>query len=238
MTAIANGPVTAAANRPAKFQLPALEFKFGSLTEGTDIPPPLPSPIQEEPPEQTKTAQVPVDGSAKSTTTSINTATTATSATTTTTTNGTQTTPEAQRIGTKRPADTAGPASPTLSTGPASIRRLFSRNRLSDTYHANVYPPPVEALAPRPSSQSNASIATDRTKRTSGWFRRLRGSDGVETKRSSRIFFNDSSKPAAPIVVERTGPPPPKIPEFNALGAKVDLDDGGSLGSDLFKDIK
>lgn len=239
MTAIANGPVAAAANRPSKFQLPALDLKFGSLTEGTDIPPPLPSPIQEEPPEQPKTAQVPVDGSAKSTGTSIDTATTATSTTTTTTTtNGTQTTPEAQRIGTKRPADTAGPASPTSSTGPASIRRLFSRYRLNDKYHANMYPPPVEALAPRPSSQSNASIATDRTKRSSGWFRRLRGSDGLETKRSSRIFFTDNSKPAAPIVVQRTGPPPPKIPEFNALGAKVDLDDGGSLGSDLFKDIK
>ncbi|CAI4211011.1 unnamed protein product [Parascedosporium putredinis] len=34
-------PTTAAKAR--KFELPALDFKFGSLTEGTNIPPPLPS---------------------------------------------------------------------------------------------------------------------------------------------------------------------------------------------------
>lgn len=227
-----NGSSNATANRPPKFQLPALDLKFGSLTDGTNIPPPLPSPIEEEPSDQLKTAQLPADSTSRSTSTSTNTADT--------TKNGTQTTPEAQRNGTKRPAETTGPASPTLSTGPASIRRLFSRDQLNKTSHANVDATPVEALAPRPTSQSNASIATDRTsKRSSGWFRRLRGSDGLESRRTSRVFFTDNTKPSGAPITKQTGPPPPKIPEFKALGSRVDLsDDGGSLGSDLFKDIK
>lgn len=232
MTAIVNGNGNATANRPPKFQLPALDLKLGSLTDGTNIPPPLPSPIAEEPSsDQLKTAQLPDDSASRS----ITSATTAT-----TTKNGTQTTPEAQRNGTKRPAEASGPASPTFSTGPASIRRLFSRDQLNKTLYANGDSTPVEALAPRPTSQSNASIATDRTnKRTSGWFRRLRGSDGLESRRTSRIFFTDNTRPSGPATPTQTGPPPPKIPEFKALGSRVDLSgDGGSLGSDLFKDIK
>lgn len=97
-------------------------------------------------------------------------------------------------------------------------------------------------MFPRPVSQSNASIATNgQPKRASGWFRRLRGSDGVESKRTSRIFIpSESTKPlTTPTAPKASGPPPPKLPEFKSLGSKVDLgDDGGSLGSDLFKDIK
>lgn len=96
-------------------------------------------------------------------------------------------------------------------------------------------------MFPRPTSQSNASIATDgQPKRTSGWFRRLRGSDGVESKRSSKFFVSSENTRPVPSTVQKfNGPPPPMIPEFKSLGSKVDLgDDGGSLGSDLFKDIK
>lgn len=181
-----------------KFQLPALDLKFGSLTEGTDIPPPLPSPIQEEPSD----LQKPVDSLAKPTATN----------------NGTQTTPEVHRNGVKRSADQAiTPGSPVSTKGDSA------------------------SMFPRPVSQSNASIATDgQPKRTSGWFRRLRGSDGGESRRSSRIFVSaENTKPLAAIVNKPSGPPPPKLPEFKSLGSKVDLgDDGGSLGSDLFKDIK
>ncbi|KAJ4386888.1 hypothetical protein N0V93_009787 [Gnomoniopsis smithogilvyi] len=207
-----------------KFQLPALDLKFGSLTEGTDIPPPLPSPIQEEPSD----LQKPVDSLAKPTATN----------------NGTQTTPEVHRNGVKRSADQAiTPGSPVSTKGPASIRRLFSRNRLNEAVYANGGPTTGDSASmfPRPVSQSNASIATDgQPKRTSGWFRRLRGSDGGESRRSSRIFVSaENTKPLAAIVNKPSGPPPPKLPEFKSLGSKVDLgDDGGSLGSDLFKDIK
>lgn len=96
-------------------------------------------------------------------------------------------------------------------------------------------------MFPRPVSQSNASIATDgQPKRASGWFRRLRGSDGLESRRTSKIFVSSENTKPLPISAPKvSGPPPPMIPEFKSLGSKVDLgDDGGSLGSDLFKDIK
>lgn len=217
-----------AAGISSGFQLPALDLKFGSLTEGTDIPPPLPSPIQEEPP--------PV--AAKDDASKPTTATTATTAT--------QTSPDVLKNGTglKRSADVV-PASPTSTKGPSSLRRLFSRNRLNEAYLANGDDDHVgEALSPRPPSQSNASVNTRQSKRSSGWFRRLRGSDSssADNKRSSRVFFAapESPKPIAVAPVEKpTGPPPPKIPEFKALGSKVDLsDDAGSLGADLFKNIK
>ncbi|CAN8100732.1 unnamed protein product [Discula destructiva] len=177
-----------------KFQLPALDLKFGSLTEGTDIPPPPPSPKHED------LQPTPVAELAKFT--AIN--------------NGTQTTPEVQRNGLKSPVDQPPSGSPLLSKG--------------------------EHMFPRPVSQSNASIATDgQPKRASAWFRRLRGSDGLESRRSSKIFVSpaENTKPLPATMPKVSGPPPPMIPEFKSLGSKVDLgDDGGSLGSDLFKDIK
>lgn len=212
------------ANGTTKFQLPALDFKFGSLTEGTDIPPPLPSPIQEEPPELPKTPKLTLEDVAKPATAI----------------GGTQTSPEALKNGLKRSAEATLPGSPTSSKGPASIRRLFSRNRLNEAYHANGGTDVGEALSPRPQSQSNASIATNgQPKRASGWFRRLRGSEGLENKRASRVFLpTDNSKPPA-TPTKSTGPPPPKIPEIKALGSKVELgSDLSSLGTDLFKDIK
>ncbi|CAN8100733.1 unnamed protein product [Discula destructiva] len=203
-----------------KFQLPALDLKFGSLTEGTDIPPPPPSPKHED------LQPTPVAELAKFT--AIN--------------NGTQTTPEVQRNGLKSPVDQPPSGSPLLSKGPLGIRRLLSRNRLVDFPYANGAYPTGEHMFPRPVSQSNASIATDgQPKRASAWFRRLRGSDGLESRRSSKIFVSpaENTKPLPATMPKVSGPPPPMIPEFKSLGSKVDLgDDGGSLGSDLFKDIK
>ncbi|KAL2291699.1 hypothetical protein FJTKL_11908 [Diaporthe vaccinii] len=194
-----------------KFQLPALDLKFGSLTEGTDIPPPLPSPIQEEQPE---TPQPAAGGAAKSSTA----------------TNGTQTSPAAARAnGNKQSAeDVPLPGSPTsVRTGQGSIRPGDAG---------------VQALKrpdSRPTSRSNASIATDKhSKRASGFFRRFRSShDATETTRPSRLSTsNENEKPA---ISSPRGPPPPMIPEFKALGSKVDLDgEQGSLGDDLFKNIK
>src|SRR5690606_36797869 len=105
-----------------RFELPALDFKFGSLTDGTDIPPPVPSPVEEKPaptppdtPEvnkgQEQKGEAEGDGkpdavSPKSNSSRISVA------------------------GTKRRADDV-PASPTLSSRPGSIRRLFSRTLLN-----------------------------------------------------------------------------------------------------------
>lgn len=209
-----------------KFQLPALDLKFGSLTEGTNIPPPPPSPIPEESSAQ---QQQPADGLVNKSNA---------------TNNGTQTTPEVQRNGLNSTAahSTSGhAASPLSPKGRApSIRRLFSRNKLNESFYANTDPHTVDSMFPRPSSQSNASIATNgQPRKSGGWFRRLRGSDGVESRRSSKFFVSSENTKPIPQTEKVNGPPPPMIPEFKSLGSKVDLgDDEGSLGSDMFKDIK
>ena len=212
-----------------KFQLPALDLKFGSLTEGTDIPPPLPSPIQEEQPD---TPQPAAGDAAKSSTA----------------TNGTQTSPAATKAnGNKRSAEEVPlPGSPTsIRTGQGSIRRLLSRNRLDSAYangETAAGDAGVQALKKpdsRPTSRSNASITTEkRSKRASGFFSRFRSShDATENTRPSRLSTsNENEKPG---ISSPRGPPPPMIPEFKALGSKVDLDgEQGSLGDDLFKNIK
>ncbi|KUI62629.1 hypothetical protein VP1G_09749 [Cytospora mali] len=212
-------------NGNRKFQLPALDFKFGSLTEGTDIPPPPPSPKQ-EPREKAKAPQPP---SQKPSIPSI-------------TTNGTQKSPEtATSNGLKHPADEVPlPASPSSSTaGQGSIRRLLSRNRLDSVYaNGDIKAGDGGMLHlnkpdSRPGTGSNASFATDKqSKRASGFFRRFRTSDG-------KVVVPADVRPSVASPTRPTGPPPPMIPEFKSLGSKVDLgDDGGSLGDDLFKNIK
>jgi hypothetical protein len=204
---------------PKRFELPALDFKFGSLTDGTDIPPPLPSPIQEEaaptPPDTPKAEQEKQEGTGA--------------------TNGAVKTasPNSQlsnvsTAGTKRRAED-GPASPTLSNRPGSIRRLFSRNLLNTAY-ANGDEPAQEG---RPQSRGTSSVADSRkTKRSSGWFGRLRSND------------NAPSKPATPLSPPATddkkprGPPPPKIPELSELNSKLGIQSDDTFGSDLFKNIK
>ncbi|TPX10630.1 uncharacterized protein E0L32_008364 [Thyridium curvatum] len=229
MPARTNGSV-ATAPAPAKtFELPALDFNFSSLTEGTNIPAPLPSPIQEEPAlPKTPTKQEEKENT-KPTTSSNGEHPDATSPDST-----------GAKGGVKRPADDI-PASPTHSHRQGSIRRLFSRNMLNSAYASgeadSQAAPSIDVSTTRPASRSNGSFMDDRkSKRSSGWFRRLRGGDtspppssSGSNKRSSTLI-QEVRKPA--------GPPPPMIPELSDLEAKIDLDDGGSLGSDLFKNIK
>jgi hypothetical protein len=218
-----NTTTATAAPAGKKFELPALEFKFAALTDGTDIPPPPPSPIKEEP-EPIKEAAKPATEDKKELTNGS------------LMPNGNTTTIEAQHIngaaknGIKRPAE--DPSSPTLSSRQGSIRRLFSRNLLNTAYTNGDGEAQgtnsMDAGSMRPTSRSNQSIdASRKAKRSSGWFRRLRGEG--ENKRASTMF-EEVKKPA--------GPPPPMIPELSDLEAKVDLDAKGGLGGDLFKDIK
>ncbi len=87
----------------------------------------------------------------------------------------------------------------------------------------------MDAGSLRPVSQSNGSLTDERkAKRSSGWFRRLRGGD-VAPKRSS-VVYEEVKKPV--------GPPPPMIPELSDLEAKANAKDESGWGSDLFKDIK
>lgn len=135
------------------------------------------------------------------------------------------------------------PLSPAGSGRQASIRRLFSRNMLSASYTDGR----LTSIdhGGRPDSRGATSVAYDRRlKRSSGWFRRLRGADAKRASFSfddvtpivappnkvwshlpSRGLANHPRSPWAPL--------PPMIPELAALESGQ-----GSLGSDLFKNIK
>ncbi|KAK3365242.1 hypothetical protein B0T24DRAFT_536995 [Lasiosphaeria ovina] len=203
-----------------RFELPALEFKFASLTEGTDIPAPLPSPVLAAVPTPPETPK-----EQKKATSIVKKATdTGPSPAKSTTSSG----------GTKRPAED-NPSSPTLSSRPGSIRRLFSRNLLNNAYaNGEDGATTVEPSAARPPSRSNSTLADPRKmKRTSGWFSRLRSSDSAANKR------NGVTVTSTPVIDEKkaTGPPPPMIPELSELKSKVDVQNEGHFGSDLFKNI-
>ncbi|EMR69665.1 hypothetical protein UCREL1_3305 [Eutypa lata UCREL1] len=66
-----------------------------------------------------------------------------------------------------------------------------------------------------------------KSKRSSGWFRRLRHHES-DNKRVSQQFA------PAPPTPKPAGPPPPMIPELSALETKVDT----NIGDDIFKGIK
>lgn len=205
-----NSSAAAKEQSGSKFELPTLDLQLGSLTDGTDIPPPPPSPKKEVGPTPPHTPSATAENKEKG----ISGATNGQSKK-----NGTIIT-----TGTKRPADDI-PLSPALSQASrqGSIRRLFSRTVLNNSY--------AEGEAEtngRPASRSNTSILDEKkAKRSSGWFRRFKSGD--PDKRSSSIL-GDSKRPA--------GPPPPMIPELSALDAKIDVADDGTLGNDLFKNIR
>ncbi|KAM5346533.1 hypothetical protein ACJ41O_009538 [Fusarium nematophilum] len=210
----------------SRFQLPALNLNFGSITDGTNIPPPPDSPVQKVPtPPQTpppakevveKDTQSSGDDASKDT--------------------PQQSIPASSNgnlAGTKRHADEEVPLSPAASSRQGSIRRLFSRTMLNNSYAEGQTPSngSIAAANGRPSSQSGASFLDDRkSRRSSGWFRRIRTGD-VASKRSSTMFVEEP--PRAPTPKKPSGPPPPMIPELADLET-----DEGSLGSDLFKNIK
>ncbi|CAK7240337.1 MAG: hypothetical protein STHCBS139747_001776 [Sporothrix thermara] len=199
MPARTNGSATTVTTKSRRFELPALDFKFGSLTEGTNIPPPLPSPVDEEP------LAAKLEEKKPSTTNSSKTLTSEAQP-------GTLSSllrAPAVRAGLKRPADDIL-ASPSLSSRPGSIRRLFSRNVLHTAY-ANAdenkeqfVAPRSSATAPssiitRPDSRSDASLMEDRkARRSSGWFRRLRGGSSDSPASSSGSIVNGSA-PRSPL---------------------------------------
>ncbi|KAH8729663.1 hypothetical protein BGZ61DRAFT_185780 [Ilyonectria robusta] len=203
----------------SRFELPALNLNFGSITDGTDIPPPPDSPVLKVPtPPQTPP---PAEENNKKVVKQVNEESKPAS------TNG-------NLAGTKRSAEDAVPLSPAASSRQGSIRRLFSRSTLNNSYvegqlQSNGSLTVVNGA--RPSSQSGSSFMDDRkSKRTSGWFRRIRTGDS-SSKRASTVF--EAAPPTPTFNKKPSGPPPPMIPEM------ADLEkDEGSLGADLFKNIK
>ncbi|KAI1504962.1 hypothetical protein F5X99DRAFT_332267 [Biscogniauxia marginata] len=212
----AKSPSNGSAAGAKRFELPLLDFKFGSLTDGTDIPPPPPSP-KEEIPTPPKTPTYKVEEPKKQEENGA--------------ANGHGTPPSSDitittGAGVKRPAEDV-PASPTPS-GQGSLRRLISKTLLNHAYDEQGSI--ISQSAPRPVSRPTSSIMTEekRAKRSSGWFRRLRhsGNESANSNKRTSQIFEEPKKPA--------GPPPPKIPELSDLKTKVDT----HLGDDLFKEIK
>ncbi|KAI0395564.1 hypothetical protein F5Y17DRAFT_187307 [Xylariaceae sp. FL0594] len=209
---------TLSAPASTRFELPALDLKFGSLTDGTDIPPPPPSPKQEKPPPQPKQSE-PQEKPEEKPKLEEKPPKEANGAT-----NGTPPSKPDMTIqsnlGLKRSADEV-PLSPALSSR-GSLRRLISKTILNHAYDEQGSIPGQNHS--RPPSRS-ASFVTEEKKarRSSGWFRRLRSHDHHSPHKN--LHFEETKTSA--------GPPPPMIPELSALESKIDT----RLGDDLFKGI-
>ncbi|KAH7311993.1 hypothetical protein BKA65DRAFT_158428 [Rhexocercosporidium sp. MPI-PUGE-AT-0058] len=217
-------PATNGTPSNGRFELPKLTPINYSLTDGTGIPPPPDSPIEES---------VPAAASASENTTAT------TNGQSSTATNGNGAAYEG-RGRTTTNADEQPPMSPASSTRQGSIRRFLSRKSLNTNYtNGTNTNASQEDLAARPeSAMSFASQRPSLAKKKSGsWFKRLGSSNG--SKRTSIIYEDKKPGASAPAMPVKKGPPPPKLPELNQLKAKIADDDEGSLGAeDMFKDIK
>ncbi|KAK5632290.1 hypothetical protein RRF57_008004 [Xylaria bambusicola] len=200
-----------------RFELPALDLKFGSLTDGTDIPPPPPSPKDEEmPPPPKVAAKEGREVESQQPKAEANGATNGTS----------PRKPDVivtTKVGVKRSADEV-PLSPTLSSR-GSLRRLISKTFLNHAYDEQGSTTGQNMSRP-PSRTASVLVEEKKAKRSSGWFRRLRSHDSTSDDKSTHSQFESLNKKLA-------GPPPPMIPELSALETKVDT----HLGDDLFKGI-
>ncbi|EHK18666.1 uncharacterized protein TRIVIDRAFT_57553 [Trichoderma virens Gv29-8] len=176
----------------SRFVLPALNLNFGSITDGTDIPPPPESPIEPNTPSKTS------KGSNESTETNDKTATA-----------------YENKVGVRSVAENAPPS-------PAASGRQDSITQESGRSIVNAY---------RPASQSGSSaVDSEKTRRASGWFKRLRSGDNQSRRRSSLLGLEQHIPAAAKLTSDK---PPPKIPQLVHLES-----DKGTFGSNLFDHIK
>ncbi|KAL2062366.1 hypothetical protein VTL71DRAFT_6632 [Oculimacula yallundae] len=213
--------------KPSRFELPQLTPINYSLTDGTGIPPPPDSPIEEYVP-----APVAKDGGAAG----DNSSTTNGQSATATSDGGAY----AGRGRTNTTGEDQPPMSPASSARQGSIRRFLSRKSLNTNYTNgtntnNASYEDVAAARPE-SAMSFASQRPSLAKKKSGsWFKRLGSSNGG--KRAS-VIYEDKKPVPAPATPVKMGPPPPKLPELNQFKAGIARDDDGSLGDDMFKNIK
>ncbi|KAI1154052.1 hypothetical protein F4825DRAFT_207692 [Nemania diffusa] len=210
-----------------RFELPALDLKFGSLTDGTDIPPPPPSPKEEpQPPPQPKAAVAVAKREAEKVEEKEKQpkAVAANGATNGTTTPKKPDISVTTNVGVKRTADEV-PISPAPSSR-GSLRRLLSKTLLNHAYDEQGSTT-GQSPSSRPPSRTASIVAGEKkAKRSSGWFRRLRSHDTSNDGKPATFQFEDVTK-------KQAGPPPPMIPELSALETKIDT----QLGDDLFKGI-
>ncbi|KAG5934769.1 hypothetical protein E4U53_000595 [Claviceps sorghi] len=200
-----------------RFELPALDFNFGSITDGTIIPPPPESPKVPTPPHTpppTNKPDViprrPVENGP------VNLVVKETQTEDFTSING-------HFGGLKRSADEA-PLSPVGSTRQGSLRRLFSKNMLNANYAEGNFA--SLEMSSRPASRGAHSVMGSRKSRRNSLFKFFRSG---ESKRASMFLENTNT---SALLQKEDRPPPPMIPELRELEK-----DEGSLGNDLFKNI-
>jgi hypothetical protein len=208
-------------------ELPPLTPVNFSLTDGTNIPPPPASPVEEKPaaPEPTISSAVQATNGQSATATSANGVYDGRGRT-----NGNSVTIEQ-------------PTSPISTKRPSSIRRFLSRKSLNTNYtngtNSNVSNEDVTMIDRPESAMSFASTRPSLAKKKSGsWFRRFSSSGGAAGNEGSQsrtsIIYEDKQSAPKPM-----GPPPPKLPELSKLKARIPENDDGSLGAeDMFKNIK
>ncbi|KAG6048436.1 hypothetical protein E4U39_007432 [Claviceps sp. Clav50 group G5] len=203
-----------------RFEIPVLDLDFGCITDGTNIPPPLESPKVPTPPQTPPSTKISVDLTRPTVENGVGKEVVQE-------TKETQTDDFPSTIGTfpgiQRTADEA-PLSPAGSARQGSIRRLFSKNMLNVNYEdvsSNSFD-----IGSRPQSRGTSSVMGGRKSKRNSWFKFFRSG---EPKRASMFLENNTST----TLQKQVGPPPPMIPELGDLEK-----DKGSLGNDLFKNIK
>lgn len=209
-----------------RFELPQLSPVNFSLTDGTNIPPPPDSPIEEKvvAPEPAASSAAPLTNGQSAPATNANGA-------------------YEGRGRTNATAIEHQPTSPNSAKRPSSIRRFLSRKSLNANYangtNDNLSNEDVTMVDRPESAMSFASTRPSIAKKKSGsWFRRFSSStsptNGNAAKSRTSIIYEDKQSTPRPM-----GPPPPKLPELSKLKAKIPDNDDGSLGAeDMFKDIK
>ncbi|KUJ09238.1 uncharacterized protein LY89DRAFT_740966 [Mollisia scopiformis] len=213
-----------------RFELPQLTPVNFSLTDGTNIPPPPASPIEEKAPAVAPESAS--NGAAAAPPATNGQSATATNA------NGAY-----EGRGRTNVSIEQQPTSPVSTKRPSSIRRFLSRKSLNTNYtngtNSNLSNEDVTMIDRPESAMSFASTRPSIAKKKSGgWFRRFSSSgapnpDDRSPSRASIIYEDKQSTP------KPMGPPPPKLPELSKLRAKIPDNDDGSLGAeDMFKNIK
>lgn len=179
-----------------------------SLTDGTSIPPPPESPIEEAPPPLAPPKDVEKVVRPPSVDTSAN-----------VTTDG---------RGRSSAAFTA-PMSPASTRRPSSIRNFLARKSLLAPTSGNAmnYDGGQEELAERPDSVASFRSGGPNLVKKKSWFRRL-----SSVPKTNTVYENELEQKRP------SGPPPPTLPELSQLKAKIPEDDEGGLGGEgLFKNI-
>jgi hypothetical protein len=191
-----------------RFELLALAPINYSLTEGTSIPPPPDSPVEETapapaPPKPVEKVNRPpavdtsgngtFDGRGRSTVTST----------------------------------ISSPMSPTSARRPSSIRNFLARKSLANGDGGN-YDGSADEFE-RPDSAASFRSGGPNLVKKKSWFRRL-----SSVPRTGTVYENEHE----PEQKRPAGPPPPMLPQLNELKAKIPEDDDGGFGGEaLFKNI-